>query len=150
MDPEPLWVTLQGVDFVQRYRKVGGRNVRTLEAGTHNKDKLLFLHGINGHAEAYVRNLSAHAGYFHVVAFDFFGHGYSDKPLGASYEIDYYIEQVLGVMDDLEADQVVLSGESLGGWVAARLTVQHPDRVERLVLNALGGLGADERVIGKP
>jgi 2-hydroxy-6-oxonona-2,4-dienedioate hydrolase len=147
MTPEPLWATLQGVDLVQRYRRLPGGNVRTLEVGSHNPRKLLFLHGINGHSEAYIRNLAAHAGEFHVVAFDFFGHGYSDKPLDVSYEIDYYVDQVLGLLDVLGAERAVLSGESLGGWVSARLAVRHPERVERLVLNTPGGLRADERVM---
>ena len=32
-----------------------------------------------------------------------------------------------------------VSGESLGGWVAARLALKYPERLERLVLNTTGG-----------
>ena len=32
-----------------------------------------------------------------------------------------------------------VSGESLGGWVAAYLAIHHPDKVDRVVLNTAGG-----------
>ncbi|MBV9722184.1 MAG: alpha/beta fold hydrolase, partial [Mycobacterium sp.] len=38
-------------------------------------------------------------------------------------------------------------GESLGGWVAARAAVDHPDRIARLVLNTAGGSQADPEVM---
>jgi 2-hydroxy-6-oxonona-2,4-dienedioate hydrolase len=42
-------------------------------------------------------------------------------------------------MDALGIDQANLSGESLGGWVAARLAARHPARVRRMILNTPGG-----------
>jgi 2-hydroxy-6-oxonona-2,4-dienedioate hydrolase len=42
---------------------------------------------------------------------------------------------------------VHLSGESLGGWVASRAAVDHPDRIDRLVLNTAGGSQADPEVM---
>ena len=38
-------------------------------------------------------------------------------------------------------------GESLGGWVAPRAAVDHPDRIDRLVLNTAGGSQADPEVM---
>ena len=41
--------------------------------------------------------------------------------------------------DVIGAERAHLSGESLGGWVASRAAVDHPDRIDRLVLNTAGG-----------
>src|SRR5262249_44928861 len=41
------------------------------------------------------------------------------------------------------------SGESLGGWVASRLAPDHPDRVERVVLNTAGGSRAEPAGMGR-
>ena len=51
------------------------------------------LHGITGHAEAYVRNLAAHAEHFSCWAIDFIGHGYSSKP-DHPLEVRHYVDQV--------------------------------------------------------
>jgi 2-hydroxy-6-oxonona-2,4-dienedioate hydrolase len=44
------------------------------------------------------------------------------------------------VLDALDIDRAHVSGESLGGWVAAWTAAHHPDRVDRLVLNTPGNI----------
>jgi 2-hydroxy-6-oxonona-2,4-dienedioate hydrolase len=146
---DSLWTALLGVDFCQRSYDVKGVRTRVLEAGNPNAPTLVFLHGVNGHAEAYVRNLGSHAERFRVYAIDMIGHGFSDKPLDRPYEISTYVRHVLDFLDVLGIDRVHLSGESLGGWVAARLAVDHSERLHRLVLNTPGGLNADPEVMAR-
>jgi len=144
---ESLWTDLLGVEYTQRFYDVRGVRTRVLEAGDLEGTPLLFLHGVNGHAETYTRNIGPHAEHFHVLSIDMIGHGLTDKPLDRDYEIATYIEHALDFMDTLGLDRVMLSGESLGGWVGARLAIKHPDRVERLVLNTPGGLNAEPEVM---
>ena len=40
-------------------------------------------------------------------------------------------------------EKAYFTGESLGGWVTAQLAIDHPDRVERIVLNTMGGTMAN-------
>ena len=47
--------------------QAGPYRTRYLHAGDTSKPMLLMLHGITGHAEAYVRNLAAHAEHFSVL-----------------------------------------------------------------------------------
>jgi 2-hydroxy-6-oxonona-2,4-dienedioate hydrolase len=104
------------------------------------------LHGITGHAEAYVRNLKAHAEHFNVYAIDFIGHGYSSKP-EHPLEIKHYIDQVNHFLDAIGVEKAYFTGESLGGWVTARFAIDHPERVERIVLNTMGGTMANPVVM---
>jgi len=143
---ESVWSDLQGVSFTQGYLDARGVRTRYLHDGDPGKPTLVLLHGSGGHAEAYVRNLEAHAEHFSTWSIDMLGHGYTDKP-GHPLEVAHYVDHLLAVFDTIGADTVHLSGESLGGWVAARAASDHPERIERLVLNTAGGSQADPEVM---
>jgi 2-hydroxy-6-oxonona-2,4-dienedioate hydrolase len=74
------------------------------------------------------------------------GHGYTDKP-GYPYEIPRYVDHLLAYLDAAGIERAHLAGESLGGWVAAWLAGQHPDRVRSLQLIAAGGTKANPEVM---
>ncbi len=141
-----IWSDLAATEFSQGFLDAGGHRTRYLHAGGESDPILLFLHGITGHAEAYVRNLAAHARHFSVWSIDLIGHGYSDKP-NHPLEIRHYVDHVLGFFDAIGAARASVSGESLGGWTAARLAIDHPDRLDRLVLNTMGGTMANPAVM---
>jgi 2-hydroxy-6-oxonona-2,4-dienedioate hydrolase len=141
-----VWADLAEVEFDQGYLQAGPYRTRYLHAGSSDKPALLLLHGTTGHAEAYVRNLAVHAEHFDVYAIDFIGHGYSAKP-EHPLEIPHYLDQVNHVLDALGREAAHISGESLGGWVAARFAQLYADRVERIVLNTMGGTMANPRVM---
>lgn len=127
-----IWSALQGVAFRQAYLDVGGVRTRVIEAGTG--PALVLLHGTGGHAEAYARNVAAHAEHFHVFAIDMVGHGYSGMP-----DIDYgpqsYVDFLRDLADAIGEEKLFVSGESLGAQVAAWFAIQHPSRVHKIVMN---------------
>ncbi|MCI0142099.1 alpha/beta hydrolase [Arthrobacter bambusae] len=141
-----VWSDLNQVEFSQGFLQAGPYRTRYLHAGDSSKPTLLMLHGITGHAEAYVRNLKAHAEHFNVYAIDFIGHGYSSKPEHA-LEIRHYIDQVNHFLDAIGVEKAYFTGESLGGWVTARFAIEYPERVERIVLNTMGGTMANPVVM---
>ena len=55
------------------------------------------LHGSGGHAEAYIRNLAAHAEHFWTWSIDMLGHGYTDKP-DHPLEVGHYVEHLMAVL----------------------------------------------------
>ena len=136
-----LWSAVAGGAFKLHHVNVKGINTRVLEAGS-GPDTLIFLHGIAGHLEAYMRNILPHAAHFRVLAIDMLGHGFTDKPT-RDYQISDYVGHLHDLLDTLGLDSVHLSGESLGGWVAARFAALYPQRIKRLVLNTAGGMIAD-------
>lgn len=145
---QSIWADLRGVSFRQGWLDAGGISTRYLHSGSEDQPALILLHGVGGHAEAYVRNLKAHAGHFSTWAIDMVGHGWSDLAT-ADLEIRHYIDHLLRFMDAAGIEKASLSGESLGGWVAARFAIDHPDRIQRLVLNTAGGSQADPAVMAK-
>ena len=127
-----IWNTLQGVPFRQRFVDAGGVNTRVIEAGAG--PALILLHGTGGHAEAYTRNLAAHAEHFHVYAIDMVGHGYSDMP-DIAYGPQDYVDFLRDFADAIGEERVFVSGESLGAQVAAWFAIQHPSRAHKIVMN---------------
>jgi len=97
---------------------------------------LVWLHGLLLDANlsrGLARRLAARGN--RVVLLDLLGHGRSDKPRHAGpHRMDLYAEQVLCLLDELGADQVVLGGVSLGTNVSLLATVQAPERIRGLVL----------------
>ena len=141
-----VWSDLREVSFTQGFLDVEGVRTRFLASGSPDKPLLLLLHGVSGHAEAYSRNLGPHGDHFWTVAIDMLGHGWTDKP-DLQYQVKDYADHVLAVIRTLGRDRCLISGESLGGWVATYLAVHHPEVVERLALNTAGGWTAHPQVM---
>jgi HOMODA hydrolase len=133
-----LWLDFLGAEIRYIQTPTFGR-IRIAEAGRGNSQTILFQHGLNGHLEAYAKNLVALSGQFHVIAFDYAGHGLSDKMID-EYNPAVFAEQLRELMDALDIESAHLSGESLGGWVSGIFAAKYPQRVRRLMLNTAGGI----------
>jgi HOMODA hydrolase len=132
-----LWLDLLGAEVRFVETPSFGR-ARIAEAG-RGKEPLLFLHGIGGHLEAYAKNVVPLSDRFHVIAYDYVGHGLSEKKV-LDYTPFTFVDHLRELCDALGLDRVNLSGESLGGWVSALFTVRWPERVNRLMLNTSAGI----------
>lgn len=129
---DSIWTEFMGHEIRQSFYDAKGIRTRCIEAG-HGMP-LIFLHGAGGHAEAYARNILAHAQHFHVYAVDMVGHGYTDKP-DLPYDFDTFVTHLGNFVDAIGAEKICLSGESLGSMVSSLYAARNPNRVERLVLN---------------
>jgi 2-hydroxy-6-oxonona-2,4-dienedioate hydrolase len=136
-----LWTSLMTVEFRQAFLDVKGVRTRIVEAGPADAPAVILLHGTGGHWETFAPNLAALSEHFHCVAIDMIGNGFTDKP-DYDYEISVYVEHVLAVLDQLGIEKASFIGMSLGAWVSARIAVDHPDRLERLILMSPAGLVA--------
>ena len=140
-----IWGELADVEHELRHVDVGGVRTRVLRAGSTGPD-LVLLHGTGGRLEAYARDIAGLAADFRVTLYDMVGHGWSDLP-DRPYTTDVLSDHLLGLMDALDIDAAHLSGESLGGWVAAWTAAHHPGRVNRLVLNTPGNIANKPEVM---
>jgi proline iminopeptidase len=78
---------------------------------------------------------SALADRFRVVYFDYLGTGRSDRLDGGRYSIELYVEGLEAVRAAVGAERWSPIGVSFGGMPALGYALDHPDRVERLVLS---------------
>ena len=133
------WTDLGAVPHRLDWCDAGGVPTRFVEAGAGERS-VVFLHGINGHLEVFLRNFAEHAAAgLRVVALDLLGHGYSGKP-DRAYEIDDYLDHLSGFLEAMGIDRLSLAGTSLGGWIAASFAARHPGRIVSLSLISSGGL----------
>jgi pimeloyl-ACP methyl ester carboxylesterase len=100
-------------------------------------DPLLLLHGGLGSTEMFGPNLAALAEHRTVIGVDLYGHGrtaLTDRPMSL---VDMGDDMAV-VIAALGHGPVDVLGYSLGGAVAFRLAVQHPEAVRRLVIASAG------------
>jgi 2-hydroxy-6-oxonona-2,4-dienedioate hydrolase len=139
-----IWGELGDLDHTLFHVDVDGVRTRVLQAGSG--PDLVLLHGTGGHLEAYARDIAGLAEAFRVTAYDMVGHGWSDLP-DYPYTTDVLSNHLIGLLDALHIERAHLSGESLGGWVAAWTAAYHPDRVNRIVLNTPGNIANKPEVM---
>ncbi|MEU6261479.1 alpha/beta fold hydrolase [Streptomyces sp. NPDC047043] len=142
-DPS-VWTALLGTALSLRYEQVGPWRTRVLEAGT-GPETIILMHGIGGHLEAYARNMPAFAERYRVIAYDYPGHGFTTHAT-SDLELADYVAHLSDLMDTLGVDRAHLGGESLGGWLAVKFAVRHPERTGKLVLNTPAGALSDPQV----
>ncbi|WP_067662926.1 alpha/beta fold hydrolase [Nocardia miyunensis] len=138
---QSIWSYLRELEFRQGFLVVDGVRTRYAEAGSPDKPHAILLHGTGGHWETFAANLAALSEHYHCVAVDLVGNGFSDKP-DYDYEIAVYVRQIVAVMDRFGMDKAHFIGMSLGAWVSAAVAVQHPARVNTLILMSPAGLVA--------
>lgn len=93
------------------------------------------VHGFTGARDDFADHLPRLAEHATVVTFDHRGHGRSDHPADVSaYSLDGLARDALAVADALDLGRFRLLGHSMGGMVARRLVLAHPERVDGLVL----------------
>ena len=81
----------------------------------------------------------AAAGFRNLVV-DLPGFGRSDKPEDAQYNLDFFVTAMTGFLTAVGVKRATLLGNSLGGAIALGLALAEPQRVEKLILMAPGGV----------
>jgi 3-oxoadipate enol-lactonase len=71
--------------------------------------------------------------HFRLVLLDNRGSGRSDVAAG-SFTVPHMARDVVAILDELGLDRAHLVGASLGGMVAQEVAIEHPSRVDALVL----------------
>jgi 4,5:9,10-diseco-3-hydroxy-5,9,17-trioxoandrosta-1(10),2-diene-4-oate hydrolase len=120
---------------------VRGLQHRVLTAGSGWP--LLLLHGLAGSADELLGVLPRFAERYRVVAADAPGHGLSEKPLHHRYDVGYYADFILALMDTLGIQRAPVLAISGSGPVALSIALAHPHRLNKLVLVDAAGLGRE-------
>lgn len=129
--PEGNYVTLDN-----------GHKIHYLDEGSG--PALVFLHGSGPGASGYSNfkqnyPLFVEHGY-RVLIPDHLGYGFSDKPDDIEYPLELFVECIIKTMDAVGIDACSLVGNSLGGAIAIKMALDYPERIERMVLMAPGGI----------
>jgi 2-succinyl-6-hydroxy-2,4-cyclohexadiene-1-carboxylate synthase len=117
------------------YGEPGTRIGYELYPGPAGAPAIVLLHGFAASSAIFGSNLADLVRSFNVVTVDLLGHGESDAPEETEpYEPDAAVARVIGLMNYLGLDQVMLCGHALGGALALRIALDFPHRVAGLVI----------------
>ena len=114
---------------------VDGARVHYQEFGDASKPPIILIHGYTASVYVWKTTAPMLAGNgFHVIAVDLLGFGYSEKPSWFDYSIQAQARMISRFMNRLGIGRATVVGNSYGGAVALNLTLDYPERVEKLVL----------------
>jgi 3-oxoadipate enol-lactonase len=94
---------------------------------------LLFLHGLTFDTRMWTDQVAALSEKYRCVSLDFRGHGHS-ATTGTEYSLEQFAEDAYGLLKELGIEQAHVAGLSMGGMVAMRLALAHPEVVRSLML----------------
>ncbi|GGG80185.1 alpha/beta fold hydrolase [Edaphobacter dinghuensis] len=125
-----------------KYIQAGSYRMHYLEASPSGNQgtPLLLIHGLGARGDDWAPMIPALAARgFHVYAPDLPGYGRSGRP-DASYSISMEEAAVLQFMQAVHLTRADVGGWSMGGWVAMKLALDHPQVVNRLVVYDSAGI----------
>ena len=136
---EPDW---RAIDWREHLRsvEVEGRRMNYVEMGAGDGPPIVFVHGLAGCWQNWLENIPRLARERRVLAPDLPGFGESEMPADGRISIPGYGGSVERFCAELDLGEVVLVGNSMGGFVSAETAIQFPQRVERLVLVSAAGI----------
>lgn len=109
---------------------------------------IVFVHGFTTTAEFWREQVAPFSQDRRVIRVNLPGHGISPHPVERSYTIDDFVDDLERVFVELDLEPCVLVGLSMGGTIAQRFVLKHPERTTALVLVGATphGLGPDVKV----
>ncbi len=97
-------------------------------------EPIILLHGNGENCSYFKGQMDEFSKQYHVYAIDTRGHGKTSRG-NQPFTIRQFAEDLLDFMDRHQIDKAHLLGFSDGGNIAMVFALQHPDRVNRLILN---------------
>lgn len=97
---------------------------------------MMILHGLFGYSDNWQTHAKKLSEYYRVILVDLRNHGRSDWSDDFSYEI--MADDVLELCADLELEDLILVGHSMGGKVAMNVAAKNEDLLEKLVIVDMG------------
>ena len=144
--PEERLDGLSDFPFAPHYRDVDGLRLAHLDEG--DGAPVVFLHGEPTWSFLW-RNVIPpvrEAG-FRCVAPDLAGFGRSDKPIDIDwYSYDRHVSMTATLLEDLDLRQSTMVVHDWGGPIGLRLAVEHPERIDRLVILDTGLFNGSQRM----
>lgn len=117
-----------------------GQRIHYRDQGRRDGPAIILLHGSNASLHTWEPLVERLGGDYRVVTLDLPGHGLT----GGTPDKDYGAGGMMAAVDvvaaRLDLDHFILGGNSMGGWVAWRYAVDHPERISALLLLDAAGM----------
>jgi non-heme chloroperoxidase len=121
-----------------------GIEMAFVEQGSRRGIPVVLVHGYTDSHHSFDRNLPLLPRRFHVFAIDQRGHGDSSKPACCYTQADF-ASDIPAFLDAVGLRSATLVGHSMGSFIAQKVALDFPERVDRLVL-----IGTAPTIAGNP
>ncbi len=133
------WMDVDWQDHL-RWVNVQDRWMNVVDIGSG--PPVIFIHGLSGCWQNWLEQIPLFARDHRVIGVDLPGFGHSDMPV-EPISISGYADAIDELMEKLDIDAARIVGNSMGGFIGAEMAIEHPARIERLVLVAAAGLSIE-------
>ncbi len=124
-DPDSQFIQINGLTV----------HVKTMGQG---EPVFVLLHGFGASLFSWHAVMEPISHYGKVIAYDRPAFGLTERPMTWAgenpYGAQFNVDLLLGLLDHFNVQKAILVGNSAGGTVSMQFALQHPDRVEALIL----------------
>ena len=138
-------VAASSAGFEKKSITIDGYDVSYYEGG--QGDPVVLLHGMADEKNTFVVAAGALTGKHRVILPDLQGHGENARDPSRDYSIRSHADFLDKFVEKLGLDSFSLGGNSMGGHVSEAYTLEHPEKVKKLILVNAPGLDLDEHVV---
>jgi 3-oxoadipate enol-lactonase len=94
---------------------------------------LIIIHGLSDDSNLWIPVIPEFSRYYRTIALDVRGHGHSSKP-DMPYSIPLFSSDIFEFINKMEISRANLMGLSMGSAIIQQFTLDHPERVNSLIL----------------
>lgn len=111
-----------------------GARLHYRDQGPRDTLPVVLIHGANASLHTWEPWVDELASAYRIVTLDLPGHGLTGQVPDGDYRAQSMVDAVHAVVAALDLGSFVIGGSSMGGGVAWRYALAHPDRVRALIL----------------
>lgn len=112
---------------------VDGIDISYVDVGDSHALPIVLIHGFPLNYEMWQPQIECLTKRFRVIAYDVRGHGKTSSR-DPQYVIEFFVDDLIGLLDQLKIERAILCGLSMGGYIALRRVERNPERVMGLIL----------------
>ena len=141
-DRSRAWLEARYLAGADAYRDLAGIRLHVRDSGPRQAPALILLHGFGSSLQTWDGWAGRLSDSYRVVRFDLPGFGLTGADPTGDYSDRRGVQVLAALMDRLGIRRASLVGNSLGGRLAWQFALQHPERVDRLVLISPDGFAS--------
>lgn len=141
---ESSLTTATKITSTRRYAVASDVTLSLVDWGGRDGPTALLIHGSAEGSFVWTDFAPKLAAHCKVLAVDLRGHGESDHDPDSHYTLEKHVRDITQLLDELQSDDLILVGHSLGGDIAAMIAPHLGQRLRALVIVDTGPDGNDE------
>ncbi|WP_238881797.1 alpha/beta fold hydrolase [Clostridium sp. YIM B02551] len=120
-------------------------NTFIIASGKKEAPPVILFHGSGMNSFMWLKDIKEYSLNYRVYAIDIPGEPGKSNEYQASLNGMDYVSWVNDILNELSIEKSSFVGISLGAWMALKFAVNHPEKVDKLVLISPSGIGPQKR-----